>query len=247
MNMMIVENDALHRSFIRSVVEEILPQCGAIVEADSGNLAIDLAQRHGPDSVIMDLQMSDGTGIDAAKDIWRQKPRTRILFWSNYADEAYVRGVAKIVPQEAVYGYLLKSASEEKLKLAIRSVFLEDQCVIDREVRGIQQRVVDRLEGLTDTEYECLYDLALGLTDKTIAVRRRLSARGAQSRLQHLYEKLGLGQNTVPMRDWGPVYNSRTRAICTAFARGLLNPEALNKASEDFEVWLAEHDQGNGR
>lgn len=238
MRLMIVENDALHRSFLISTVNAVLPECDEIIEAADGAAAIAASQRAFPDSVIMDLQMPNATGVDAAKDMWRRHPRTRILFWSNYADEAYVRGVAKIVPPEAVYGYVLKSASEERLHLAMRGVFLEDQCVIDREVRGIQQRAVDRSEGLTETEYECLVDLALGLTDKTIAARRGLSTRGVQSRIQHLYEKLTLDQATIEERPWGPVYNARTRAILIASDRGLLNADALRKANEEFLAWL---------
>ncbi len=238
MRLMIVENDALHRSFLRSTVEAILPDCDDIIEADDGAAAIEASRHSVPDSVILDLQMPNATGVDAAKDIWRRRPSTRILFWSNYADEAYVRGVAKIVPPEAVYGYVLKSASEERLRLAIRGVFLEDQCVIDREVRGIQQRAVDRSEGLTELEYEVLIDLALGLTDKAMAVRRGISTRGAQSRLQHLYEKLGLEQSSIPAGDWGPSFNARTRTISLALARGLLNADALQREEKELARWL---------
>jgi len=238
LRILIVENDALHRAFLKSTVEEILPECDSILEADDGTAAIGLARDARPDSVIMDLQMPNGTGVDAAKDIWRRLPGTRILFWSNYADEAYVRGVAKIVPPQAVYGYVLKSASDDRLRLAIRGVFVEDQCVIDREVRGVQQRAVDRLAGLTDSEYDILMDLALGLTDKVMAARRGLSTRGAQARLQHLYEKLGLDHREVPEGPWGPVFNSRTRAICVAFSRGLLNVDAIRRGEQEFAAWL---------
>jgi DNA-binding NarL/FixJ family response regulator len=69
----------------------------------------------------MDLQMHPRNGIEAARTIWRERPRTRILFWSNYSDEAYVRGVSRIVPPGAAYGYILKSASDERLRLALRA------------------------------------------------------------------------------------------------------------------------------
>ncbi len=238
MRLLIVEDDALHRAFLKSTVEAILPDCGAILEAADGRAAIEISRDQVPDSVILDLQMPQATGIDAAKDIWRRQPSTHILFWSNYADEAYVRGIAKIVPPEAVYGYVLKSASENRLHLAIRGVFLEDQCVIDREVRGVQQRSVDRSEGLTDLEYEVLIDLALGLTDKAMAARRGISTRGAQSRLQHLYEKLGLEQNAIPVGPWGASFNTRTRAVTLALARGLLNAAALRREEEELARWL---------
>ena len=63
-----------------------------------------------------------------------------ILFWSNYADEAYVRGITKIVPTSATYGYLLKTSSKERLRRSMQCVFVEGQNIIDREIRGVQQR-----------------------------------------------------------------------------------------------------------
>ena len=102
------------------------------------------------------------------------------------------------------------------MRSALRGVFREGHCIIDREIRGIQHRVQDRLEGITDSEYESLIDIALGLTDKTIATRRGLSIRGAQSRIKHLYDKLGLVAGGGRRGRQRPVFNSRTRAIYLA-------------------------------
>lgn len=247
MKVMVVENDALHRAFLKATVQTMVPECTAVLEAPDGAAAIEVAREQQPEFVILDLQMPNATGVEAARAIWREKPDTRILFWSNYADEAYVRGVARIVPPRAVYGYVLKSASEERLRFAIRGVFIEDQCIIDREVRGVQQRAENRLEGLTDAEYEILIDLALGLTDKVIAARRKISTRGVQSRLQHLYEKLGLEHGELTQPDWGPAFNSRTRAIYLALSRGLLNHDALKRAEQELADWLAAQEVGASR
>jgi DNA-binding NarL/FixJ family response regulator len=121
--------------------------------------------------------------------------------------------------------------------LAVRGVFLQDQCIIDREVRGIQQRSEDTLEGLTDSEFEVLADIALGMTDKAIAARRRISTRSVQSRLKHLYEKLCIDTSQVNP-EFGPVFNSRTRAIAIAFSRGLLNVDGLAANQESMDAWL---------
>ena len=238
-SLLIAENDPLHRSFLRGTVAELVPECSEFLEAANGAEAISLARDHRPDFVILDLQMPKANGVEAAKAIWRGKPDTRILFWSNYADEAYVRGVAKIVPSQAVYGYVLKSAADDRLHLAIRGVFIEDQCVIDREVRGVQQRTENRLHGITDREYEILVDVTLGLTDRAIAERRNLSVRGAQNRIKHLYEKLDLDQGDWPAGTTGSAFNSRTRAVCVAFQRGLLNPEALRREETRLAEWFS--------
>lgn len=239
MRVLIAEDDALHRSFLANTLREFLAEGGEIREVANGEQAIEQARHWRPHGVVLDLQMPKGTGIHAARAIWAERPETRILFWSNYADESYVRGVAKIVPPEAIYGYVLKSTSEDHLRFAIRGVFMEDQCLVDAEVSGVQRRADDRQESLTDTEYEILNDLALGLTDKAIAMRRALSTRSVQGRLQQLYGKLGL-EHDAP-ENTRSVWNYRTRALLVALERGLLNVEGLRQADRELAEWLAQN------
>ncbi|MGO4441066.1 response regulator transcription factor [Rhizobium sp. RAF56] len=240
MLVMIAEDDGLHRAFVRTTVERLWPGNVEIIEAGTGDVAIDMARRREPPFVVLDLQLPKATGIEVARSIWSRRPDTHILFWSNFADESYVRGVARIVPPGTVYGYVLKSTSEEGMRSALRGVFAEGHCIIDREVRGIQHRVQDRLEGITDSEYESLIDVALGLTDKAIAARRGLSTRGAQARIRHLYDKLGLSISEDGSGEATSIFNSRTRAIYLALARGLINVDALRREQERLDAWLCE-------
>jgi DNA-binding NarL/FixJ family response regulator len=235
MRVLIVEDDTLHRSYLNEAVREALPECSSVVEATNG-LDGEVRAREMPDAhVVMDLQMHPRNGIEAARTIWRERPRTRILFWSNYSDEAYVRGVSRIVPPGAAYGYVLKSASDERLRLALRGIFVENQCVIDGEVRGTQQKTVAPSVGLSEAEYEVLLDIALGLTDRAIADRRGISQRSVQNRLQSIYDKLGVH----PVAGVKGVFNLRGRAVAMAVLRKLLNQGTLEKAEADLRDWLA--------
>jgi DNA-binding NarL/FixJ family response regulator len=232
MKVLIVEDDPLHRSYLNEAVRAALPECDMVLEAENGLAGELQARKSRTEHVVMDLQMSERNGIEAARTIWRERPDTKILFWSNYSDEAYVRGVSKIVPAGATYGYVLKSASDERLRLALRSVFVESQCVIDREVRGIQQKSLGNAHGLTDAEYEILVDVALGLTDKAIAHRKKLSLRSVQNRLQSLYEKLDIYE--LPGAHGEGWYNLRMRAVAVALLQKVLNSSALERAEREL-------------
>ena len=239
MNILIAEDDPFHRTFLSATVRTSLPECETLFEATNGEEAMEIIHANQVDGVVMDLQMPKMSGISAASTIWKLHPDMRILFWSNFSDEAYVRGISRIVPSEAVYGYLLKTASEHRLGLAVMGVFREDQCIIDREIRGVQQRAQDIHEGLSNTEFEVLMDIALGMTDKSIAARRGISTRSVQSRLKHLYEKLGIEQEVISL-ETGPIFNSRSRAVAIALARGLLNLEGLSVAEDKLKEWRAD-------
>lgn len=235
MDILIVEDDAVHRSFLRDVIATALPGC-SLMEADDGGVGEKLARERRFLNVVVDLQMPHRTGVDMARTLWRERPNSSILFWSNYADEAYVRGISRIVPEGAAYGYVLKSASEQHLSLALRSLFLEGQCVIDREVRSMQQKAADRSLGVTEVEYDILLDLALGLTDRMIAERRKISPRSVQNRLQQLYDKLDVYAKSP---DHEP-FNLRIRAVSAAILRRLLNRGALEHAEAELQKWLNE-------
>ena len=132
---------------------------------------------------------------------------------------------------------MLKSASDERLKLALRSIFVEAQCVIDREVRGLQQKSLGQAKGFSDSEYEILVDIALGLTDRAIARRRNLSLRSVQNRLQQLYEKLGVYQPDLS-GERSAAFNLRSRAVNVALQRKVLNRTALEQAEGELQEWL---------
>ncbi len=237
MKVLIVEDDPLHRAYLSEAVSAALPECEEVLEAENGLAGEQLARESGAMHIVMDLQMNVQTGTETARTIWRERPQTCILFWSNYSDEAYVRGVSRIVPPGAAYGYVLKTASDERLKLALRGIFIEAQCVIDREVRGMQQKSLDHKGGFTDAEYAILLDVALGLTDRAIARRRGLSLRSVQNRLQQLYDKLEV--YSTPSGDMQEAaFNLRARAVSVAYLRKLLNYNALQEAEAELANWL---------
>jgi DNA-binding NarL/FixJ family response regulator len=162
----------------------------------------------------------------------------RIVFWSQYKDEMYVRALLRIVPPETVYGYVLKSNPRERIGMAIRTVLVDDQCWIDPEVRKVQGRTGHSQTALSDIEYEALLDISLGLTDNLIAQRRYLSRRGVQSRLNSLYNKLGVDQQQFHSDKFGDAFNLRNRAVAIGLRRGLINAFELENEEEEFQNWL---------
>lgn len=232
MKILIVEDDQVHAHFMLEAVSEALPEATEITHVGDGCEGEAEACQGNYPAVVLDLQMPNRNGIEAARAIWAKHPETRILFWTNYADEAYLRGISNIVPDESAYGYVLKTASTNRLHLALRAVLVEGQIMVDQEVHRFQQRTSSPREALSDSEYNVLIDIALGLTDRAIADRRAMSLRSVQNRLISLYQKLEVeGEDTSNI-------NKRTRAINRAFLTKTLNVETLLSAERELEIWL---------
>ncbi|MDO3378527.1 response regulator transcription factor [Geoalkalibacter halelectricus] len=211
---------------------------GSIERADNGLAALKMAAQVERPLVISDIQMPEMNGVDFARALWDKRPLARIVFWSQYKDEMYVRALLRIVPPETVYGYVLKSNPRDRIAAAIRTVLIDEQCWIDPEVRKVQGRTGHSQTSLSDIEYEALLDISLGLTDNLIAQRRYLSRRGVQSRLNSLYAKLGIDQEQFHSEKFGDAFNLRNRAVACALRRGLVNAFELENEEQDFQSWL---------
>ncbi|SCM66693.1 response regulator transcription factor [Donghicola eburneus] len=235
MKVLLVEDDQFHASYMEDVLVESLPEVTQIFHAANGLEAEREARAMAIDAVVMDLRMSQRNGIEAAQTLWQERADTRILFWSNYADEAYLRGISAIVPEDSAYGYLLKTAPHDRLRLALRAVLVEGQIMVDREIHRLQRRTASPRNTLDDSEFAVLVDLGLGLQDRMIAERRGMSLRTVQNRLLSLYDKLGVEDAT----DGDTPINKRVRALNRALVTRTLNVETLETAERDFEQWQA--------
>ncbi|MBW6512290.1 MAG: response regulator transcription factor [Desulfuromonadaceae bacterium] len=236
-NIVIAEDNPKDLEFLERLLKR-WPTPPRVEHASNGAVALELALAHEVPLVISDIQMPELNGIDFAHALWEKRPAARIIFWSQFKDEMYVRALAKSVPPETVYGYVLKSSDKERIENAVRTVLLDEQCWIDPEVRKIQGRTGHSQTALSDIEYEALIDISLGLTDNLIAQRRYLSRRGVQSRLNNLYIKLGIDQEQFITEKAGDALNLRNRAVAVSLHRGLINAFELAQEEAELQSWI---------
>ena len=228
----VAEDAPRDREFLVNVLTDF-----DLILANNGQQAVDQLKETDSCFVVSDLQMPVMNGIELARVIWDFRPHARIVFWTHYKDEIYLRSLSRIIPADTVYGYVLKDSASDVLVKAIRQVFLENQCWIDPKIRSVQARGQRPVDIITDAEYEVLVDIALGLTDNIIARRHYLSRRGVQSRLKSLYQKLNIERRSANRSD-GEVMNPRSCAVAIAFRRGLINNEELTSEEKRLEDWF---------
>ena len=151
MKTLIVEDNPAMREHAERILRDRVPEAGPLAVLGTGGEAVERVRQGRPEMLLLDIQLPGANGIEIARAVWRERPETRIVFWSQFKDEIYVRRLAQIVPPETVYGYVLKSSPDEKLVQAVRAVLLDEQCWLDREVRGVQARA---LQSPSESGYE---------------------------------------------------------------------------------------------
>src|SRR5205814_4058313 len=102
---------------IRALLEST-PDFLVVAEAGGVRDAIEGAERTKPDVIVMDVCLSDGSGIEATREIRARRPQTQVLMLTTYADDEAL--FASIMAGAA--GYVLKQGRGGGLVRPIRTV-----------------------------------------------------------------------------------------------------------------------------
>ncbi|HEX7765201.1 MAG TPA: response regulator transcription factor, partial [Nitrospira sp.] len=162
--------------------------------------AITQCRRAKPDVVLLDIRLSDGSGIDAARDILSTHPETRILFLTSFADEHTVLEAILSGAQ----GYLLKDIASTALVRAIKTVAAGHPLMDPRLTTHTLSWLKSLSAGagpskrslLSPQEQRILPLVAEGLTNKEIAQRLDLSEKTVKNYLANMYSKLQIGRRS---------------------------------------------------
>src|ERR1700724_2317567 len=118
MNRVLLADDyALVRAGIRALLEKI-PNVEVVGEAGTGREALELARSKSPNSVLMDIAMTELGGLEALPRIMKDFPSVKVIILSAHASEEYVIRALR----EGASGYMLKDSATAELELAIKSV-----------------------------------------------------------------------------------------------------------------------------
>ena len=193
---LLCDDHTVVRKGLRLLLEN-RPNFHVIAEAASGREAVDLAERHEPDVIILDVAMPVLNGIEAARQITAKFPKAAIVFLSMHSDEGYVLRALKA----GARGYLLKDSAEHDLINAVQSVTegkayfspaISKMLMEDYVHQMRERKVEDSYDLLTTREREVLQLLAEGKSNKEVAGILNLSLYTVETHRANILQKLNL-------------------------------------------------------
>lgn len=192
----LADDHQIIREGIRSLLEKE-KDMEVVAEAANGREAVELAVKHVPDVVVMDIGMPDLNGMEATRQIVEQVSDVKVLALSMHSDRQFAAGILAA----GAAGYLLKDSAFDELAEAIRAV-VRGQCYLSPGITGVVlSDYVERLADpggalpfatLTKREREILQLLAEGWTTKRIAEDLHVSIKTVETHRQHIMDKLEL-------------------------------------------------------
>jgi len=139
-------------SIIRLDLKETLQRMGhqVVAEAGDGRAAVELARQHRPDLVILDIKMPEMDGVDAAKEISKERVAP-VLLLTAYSQQDLVRRAM----EAGVFAYVVKPFTESDLlpAIGVATARFQEFNTISEEAASLSdaletRKLVDRAKGI---------------------------------------------------------------------------------------------------
>lgn len=191
---LLADDHAPTRDSVRRALED--GGCKVIAEAATAAEAVELATRHRPDVVLLDIHMP-GSGIRAAQQVSRAAPETAIVMLTQSDEDEDL--FASL--QAGASGYLLKTADPSRLPATLEGVLAGEAAM----PRSLVSRILDEFRAptkrrfsrgsaaaakLSAREWEVMELLSNGLSTEEVAGRLFVSPTTVRVHVSTVLRKL---------------------------------------------------------
>jgi len=196
---LLVDDHIIIRDGIRFMLRKE-PDISIVAEANNGVEAIDYLENNtnNIDVVLLDINMPELNGIDAAEIITKRFKNIKILALTMHAEESYIVSMLKA----GSLGYILKESSKEDLVVAIKTIALGNKYYSNEVsvtmINSLMKEDKPKKIEISKREEEVLKLIVDGLTSVEIATELNISNRTVETHRRNILHKLDV-RNTAEL------------------------------------------------
>jgi DNA-binding NarL/FixJ family response regulator len=192
---MLADDHAVVRRGLRMVLDAH-PDMEVVAEVGDGAEAVRRGLEDDVDLAVIDITMPRMTGLHAARELHRRRPKLRILMLSMHENERYLYEALKA----GASGYVLKTVADRDLVEAVRAAMRGERFLypgamtplIADYLERARQDLPVREDPLTPREQQVVKLVAEGYTNKRIAETLIISEKTVERHRANILEKLGM-------------------------------------------------------
>lgn len=187
---------------VRQSLKSFLEREGIQVagEASDGQELVNVSSRLSPDVAVVDISMPFMNGLEAANEMRRASPQTRIILLTRHDEDQYVTEALRA----GVKGYVLKNQAATDLVQAIyhvcRGGFYLSPSISQTVVEAFLSKTSLPSDPLTSRERQVLQLISEGKSTRDVADLLGISAKTAESHRARLMRKLDIHETASLVR-----------------------------------------------
>lgn len=190
LRILLVEDDELFRLGVRFRLQQE-SDIEITAEAADGETAVELANRHIFDLVLLDIGLPRMSGLEACRQIKASQPQLPILVLTSHSEQYLITRLI----EAGVQGYCLKGIDPQMLILAVRSVTAGaswwDRTATAEICASLAERIPQQSILLTNREREILTLIVAGKIDRDIAESLYIAPATVRVHIHAMLHKLG--------------------------------------------------------
>ncbi len=164
-----------------------------VAECSNGEEAIDQAINKRPQIVLMDINMTPVSGLEATKQIRKVSPGSKVIGVSMHSQPAY----AKKMLQIGAKGYVTKNSSRDEMFKAILEVHKGNRYICDEVKNILSEQIMDDgpsqgINALSERELQIVKLIKEGFSSKEISVQLNISLKTVEVHRHNILKKLSL-------------------------------------------------------
>jgi len=206
-SVLIADDQTLFRSGLAALLDKD-PRVTVVGLAANGEEAVRMVDELKPDLVLMDLKMPVMEGVEATRLIRGQHPEIAVIILSSFGGDSHLLQAL----EAGASGYVLKDTNVATIVNSMLAITggatVISGAIADRVLGMLSTKPKESFDGLTPREVEILKLVAVGLANKQIAYRLKVSEKTVRNHISNVYEKLGI--------------QGRSHAVIYAARKGLI-------------------------
>jgi len=193
---LLADDHSIVREGLKRVLEES-KEIEVIAEAKNGKQALKEAMEKLPDVAIIDISMPGMDGLEVLTRLKAYCPEVPALILTMHDEEQYV--VRAI--EAGAFGYVTKQSAPEQLVKAVKKVHSGGRYLTQKASEALALRVIQGnktgslIESLSMRELQVLRKLAMGSTNREIAVSYNISVKTVDTYRSRILKKVNLRNN----------------------------------------------------